>query len=148
MMERRRVQIMDTGKPVTKQEFEPDCNIRTIMRRARLKNIDISTLKTQKGQFGDFTRKMGITEMLAAVKQARDNFQFLPIDVKKRFGHQPDELVKYLADPKNLEESYKLGLREQPKKEPTEDERIAAVAKLIKAADKLSSDSSKDSKQA
>lgn len=48
--------------------------------------------------------------MLNQVIRVQDYFASLPSKLRERFGHDPKNMVHFLADPSNLEEARKLGI--------------------------------------
>lgn len=55
-------------------------------------------------QIFDFQSAMNV------VHDARESFLRLPAKLRMRFGHDPQEFLKFCADPENLPEMKKLGL--------------------------------------
>ena len=80
-----------------------------------MKTGHIDHVNTQQGVYADLVGIGDYQEMLQRVKDAEYAFDTLPHTLKTKFDQDPAKLIKYLEDPNNLEESYKIGLREKPK---------------------------------
>lgn len=50
------------------------------------------------------------TSMMNKTAQIQSQFEELPADVRKRFGHNPANMLEFIQDPANREEGEKLGL--------------------------------------
>lgn len=71
-------------------------------------------------------------EMLCKVQEIQGQFSGLPSRVRRRFANNPERLLAFLQDPKNLEEAIELGLIEEA--ELPEDKK--AQLDLVREADK------------
>jgi len=98
----------------TKSEFHKDSNINRIMAKyKRTRTFDPLILRDMK--YGDFASGSDFAEMSMKVLDANFEFMNLPANVRSRFDNDPGQLLDFLADPANNEESIKLGLRNAPK---------------------------------
>lgn len=97
----------------TKQEFAKDSDINHILEQwnstGYLKDPNMST-----PMYGDFTMAVDYQEAFAAVTLAQEHFRQLPSKVRARVGHDPAELMRFLADPENDLEAIDLGLKIAP----------------------------------
>lgn len=95
-------------KGFTQQEFALESDINEIVRRFGL------TGKLPEGiampQSGDFTGVDDYFSAVLAVRKADESFMLLPGELRARFHHDPQELLEFLEDGKNLDEAIKLGL--------------------------------------
>jgi len=98
---------------LTQQQFKDDCDVNVIMDRF-LKTGEVTHLNSNPGVYADLTGIGDYTDMLMRVKAAESAFSQLPHQIKTKFEQDPSKLIAYLEDPKNLEESYALGLRVKP----------------------------------
>jgi len=48
--------------------------------------------------------------MLNEVRSVQSYFERLPVAMRERFRHDPAQMLRFMADPKNLAEATKLGL--------------------------------------
>lgn len=102
--------ISDTGEHILEisgktnlydfiQESKSMCDINNIIRR--YKEGDLSALSRTTGTFGDFT---GLPTSLAEAQQQIINigneFKKLPIEIREKFNHNPDEFIRSLENGK------------------------------------------------
>lgn len=107
----------DLKKSRTKQEFAKQCDVNRLVS---------SYMKTGQfdnphglGMFEDVSEVPDYQNALQLVINARQSFEELDPNLRKKFHNSPQELLAFLSDPSNEEESIKLGLRkEKPKPEP------------------------------
>lgn len=64
--------------------------------------------------FGDFSDVVDFQDALHLVHDAQAEFLQMPAKLRARFSNSPGELMAFLADPENHEESVRLGLRNPP----------------------------------
>lgn len=94
------------------QSAKEECDINVIVKRFGIGGEMPQSLRMPMS--GDFT---GITDFHTAmnlVVQAQEEFMRLPAEMRVRFNHDPQELVSFLQDEKNVEEARKLGLVNMP----------------------------------
>lgn len=89
------------------------------------------------GSYGDFTSALDYQSSLNQVIDAEAAFMDLPAKVRARFGNDPAQLIGFLesADPADLEESVKLGLRDAPPEPPPPQPKKAASGGVKEPAD-------------
>jgi len=85
-------------------------------------------------QYGDFTGIGTYQECLQAIKEADSEFLKLPANIREHFKHNPDNLLKFINDPKNAEEGEKLGIWKLRRAQ----EAAEAVPKAAEGATKVS----------
>lgn len=100
----------------TKQAMRDMVNVNSIIKKYRQTGI-ITHISSKDGTYGDFVEIKDFAGALNTVIKARQQFELLPSETRSRFGNDPHQLIKFLQDPKNVDESVKLGLR--VKKEET-----------------------------
>lgn len=105
--------------PETKtiQSAREDADINVIVSRMRRTGVLPTTARVPTA--GDFSEQ--VTDYHTAMNMvinARNEFNKLPPKLRSRFSNDPQQLMDYLTDPQNNEESYKLGLRTKPPVEP------------------------------
>lgn len=106
----------------TKQSFRDMVNTNKIIQKYRQTGI-INHITSKDGVYGDFSEMKDFSGALNTVIKAKQQFEGLPSEVRNRFGNDPQQLILFLQDPKNIDESVKLGLRvkkEEPKKPNTD----------------------------
>lgn len=94
----------------TKQSFKDETDINVLVKR-----FGVTTTAQMRGlkvpSYGDFGEKVfDFQSAMNAVVDAQRAFDTLPADVRKRFGHDPQEFIAFFNDPANVEEGRKLGL--------------------------------------
>lgn len=73
---------------------------------------------------------------LNQIAQAQEQFEALPVRIRKFFGHDPVKMVEYCSDPSNLEGMQKLGLANPPLPEPKDEAPLAKPAASQPAGEK------------
>lgn len=104
---------------LTQQQFKDECNVNNILAKYKKTGM-INHVNKHQGQFGDFSGLEDYQTSLQKLKQAQDNFETLPSELRIKFGNDPAKLIEFLADEKNNEDAYNFGLKiRPPKPEPT-----------------------------
>lgn len=126
-MEESPVWGLDTGpETLTQQSFIEECDINTIVR----KYMDVGApVDWREPLYGDFSEIPDYQTAFEVVQAAADSFAALPSTIRTRFGNDPAQMMAFLADDANREESYTLGLRERPKPSDT-DRLVSAIGEL------------------
>jgi len=114
----------DEGK--TQQHFKEECDINTIIKRFGLGVALPTTFKAP--MTGDFSDVSDFQTAMNAVKEAETAFMQMPAALRKRFDHDPQQLLGFLDHEGNREEAMTLGLIPRPL-EKTRDV-VAAVDEL------------------
>ena len=97
---------------MTQQQFKDEVEINNIMEKyLKAPNPQIF-IRNGKGVYGDFTKTKDFQSSLNAILEAEDAFMSLDAKIRSRFENDPAKLLKFLEDPRNLEEATKLGLVE------------------------------------
>lgn len=116
---RTRVRTINEEKTRTQQQFKDQCDVNNIMSKY-LKTGEIHHLARKAGVYADVSNITDYHGMLLQVQDAANAFMALPSSIRIRFNNDPQELLQFLQDPKNLEEGTKLGLFEPKKTETSE----------------------------
>lgn len=108
---------VDPGGPsMTKQEFADEADINSIM--ARYEQTKVMPEGRHMYEFGEAISTYSYQESLNAVIAAEEHFGSLSARIRDRFGNDPEQLFRFLDDPKNRDEAVKLGLVDPPAPEP------------------------------
>lgn len=106
------------GVSKTDQSFKDECDINVIVARYGKTGVLVDPgMVARRGSpmFGDFTSvPEDLIEAHAIFERAEESFGALSSEVRAKFRNSPVELLEWLSDDKNLEESYALGLRTRP----------------------------------
>lgn len=97
----------------TRQEFTQECDINRIVdqfnRTGKLPYPGRKAL----GLYADVSELPDFKSSLEFVIYAKESFNRLDVNVRKRFHNDPQELLEFLKNPDNTEEAIKLGLAEK-----------------------------------
>jgi len=96
----------------TQQHFKEDCDINTIIKRFGLGVALPTTFKAPMA--GDFSDVGDFQSAMNAVKEAETAFMQMPAALRKRFDHNPQNLLGFLEHDGNREEAMTLGLIPRP----------------------------------
>lgn len=89
---------------IARQSDAHDADINHIMRR-------VSGAPSSEPMFGDSVgMPRNFAEVFAFHERVVDSFRQLPSEVRLKFKNNPEELVRFVADPANRPEALKLGL--------------------------------------
>lgn len=109
----------DTGTEslvVQSQADEADINV--LVKRFRITGMVPTSVKVP--TFGDFTGVNDFRTAMDAITSARDSFNAMTADVRRRFDNDPQRFVEFCSQKKNLDEMRKMGLA-VPEKESDDD---------------------------
>lgn len=93
---------------LTIQSEAEDADINTIVKRFGLTGQLPTDVRMPVS--GDFTGISDYHTAVNTVKAAELAFMEMPADVRKRFNHDPANLIAFMEDPSNRDEAVKLGL--------------------------------------
>lgn len=104
--------VMDPSMDRTKQAFKSECDINELVRRFGITG-KMNTL-SRVPLVGDFQDAGDFQSAMEAVRSAEEVFMEVPAYLRKRFGHDPQQLIEFLNDDKNRDEAVRLGLIPKP----------------------------------
>lgn len=93
---------------LAQQQFKEECDINTIVERFGLTGQLPENPSVPR--YGDFTGISDFQSAMNAVRKAEADFMELPAAVRARFNHDPQQLLEFVEDGRNLEEARSLGL--------------------------------------
>lgn len=103
-------EMVPQGVTLTDQQFIKDCDVNEILAKiAKTKQMPTNFGVT--GVYADFTEVQDYQESLHTVMRAQESFNELPAHIRQKFQNDPSQLISYLKDPANIQESVELGLR-------------------------------------
>lgn len=105
----KKVRTINNEPSLTQQHHKQECDVNYIVKKYQ-KTGQITHIARDQGVYADLTKSKDFSDAMNTVVKAKEAFMTLPSDVRKRFGHNPQELISFLQDEKNLDEAIKLGL--------------------------------------
>lgn len=101
-------------KSRVQKQFQKEADINNIIKKYAKTGLLCNPLDIngRKPMFGDFS-SYDFANMQSVVSSVNNQFSNLPLAIRKRFEYNPVSLIEFLANPANLEESVKLGLRDK-----------------------------------
>lgn len=91
------------------QHFRQESDVNEIMRRYRATGV-LPGARRGVPVFGDFSDGIDFLEAQERVVKAREAFESLPAEVRRRFRNDPAELLEFISDESNRDEAEQLGL--------------------------------------
>jgi len=120
-------QIGFTQPSRTKQSYAGDADINNIVARFLKTGVLPDNIRSGGWVSQDFTKAPeDYQTAMHVLIAAKDQFMSLPAKLRDKFKNDPGQLESWLADPDNLEDSYKFGLRVRPHKVPSDDRNAVA----------------------
>lgn len=95
--------------PLTKQAFKDEVDINKIIAQFDKTGM-ITKVNGSTPFYGDVSDIVDYQTSLNIVQKARDLFAGMDANVRERFSNDPDQMIKFLQDPSNLDEAVKLGM--------------------------------------
>ena len=106
------------GKPLpemTQQHHKDEVNINNIVAKYR-RTGDNELLREARGYFADVSKlPKDYHSALEQLKEAQEQFDRLPSNVRKEFDHDPGQLLAALKTPAQKDRLIALGILEKPK---------------------------------
>lgn len=97
---------------LTQQEFAKECDINEIVRRFGLTGELPESVNVPRS--GDFTGITDYKSAMDAIAKANSDFMELPAHIRAQFDNDPQKLLVFMEDGKNLEKARELGLVNPP----------------------------------
>lgn len=104
-----RVSFATNGPSRTKQAEAAACDINNILARYRKTGV-VEHLNRYGGDYADFTGVQDYQASLNQVLAAREVFDSLPSQLRRRFGNDPATFLEFVGDEANRDEMKALGL--------------------------------------
>ena len=100
-MEKRVRPVVTFTKPSrTKKSFKNECDVNHIMSRYT-RTGQLPNMIRAEPKYGNFANVKDFQESMNVVLHANEQFEALPAEVRKRFGHDPSRMLEFVADPNN-----------------------------------------------
>lgn len=100
------------GESLTQQHFQEECDIINIIKRHDRNGI-IEHVHRGKARYGDFSEVTDYREALDLVKNAQEEFNQIPSDIRKKFDNNPGKFYEFVSNPDNKQELIKMGFIEE-----------------------------------
>lgn len=109
-MGKSRVFHPKSGNKLTQQHFADASDINKIVDRFNRTGL-LGGPGRPSGRVPEFLNLTGDSfhEMLIRVEQARGAFNGLPAKIRRRFSNNPENLLRFIGDDKNIEEAIEMG---------------------------------------
>lgn len=100
------------GQPLkTEQHHKNDCDINTIVKRVMSSGLDPFADRRHMLRYVDAVNHPDdLMSAFNLIKQANEDFEMLPSDIRERFNNNPQELMNFVHDKSNYAEAVKMGL--------------------------------------
>ena len=119
---------IDPAEDQTQQHFERETNINSIVSRYQKTGV-LPTALIREVQFGEVGPDL--VQSLNKIKAAKEQFMQLPAKIRDEFGNDPDQFMRFLADPQNFEKAKSLGIVVEKKVEKTEKDYLKEIAERV-----------------
>lgn len=113
-----RVQTIPVGASRTQKQFKDQCNVNNIIAKFKKHGTITHVRNAQNGVYADLSELPSLQEAHSTINAAVAAFEAVPAEIRKRFAHDPQNFIDFLADSSNDEEAIKLGLKIKPKTTP------------------------------
>jgi phage internal scaffolding protein len=104
-----RVSFETKGESLTEQQFAEESQILNKIRKYDSQGF-FDSINRNPAQYNDFTQVRDLADAIDQIEQARDAFQTIPSDIRKKFNNSPSEFFDFASKESNYEELVKLGL--------------------------------------
>lgn len=112
---------LEKGVSLTSQEFVDECNVNNIVDKYQKTGI-MDNAEGSERYYADVSEYPSFEEALQYTIDAKESFQGLDPNLRKRFNNDPHALLEFLKDPKNKEEGQRIGLLKPNKPKPVKPE--------------------------
>lgn len=97
----------------TQQQFTDEVDINAIMHRFGVTGQPPANVRMP--QYADFSEAVDDYQTaLNMVRAAEDSFMQLPSEIRERFANNPQKLLEFCEDDRNIPEAQRLGLVKKP----------------------------------
>lgn len=132
----KRVATAPSNKPTrTQQQFAKDCDVNNIIAKYKKTGTVTHVRNQAEGVYANLIDIPDYQGAMQHIINAQNAFGDLPASTRARFGNDPQQLIDFLKNPENKEESIKLGLRAKPIEAPKDPilETLQSIDQNLKA---------------
>ena len=104
-----RVSFETEGESLTEQQFAEESQILNKIRKYDSQGF-FDSINRNPAQYNDFTQVRDLADAIEQIEDARQAFQTIPSDVRKKFNNSPSEFFDFASKESNYDELVKLGL--------------------------------------
>jgi phage internal scaffolding protein len=104
-----RVSFETKGESLTEQQFAEETKILNKIRKFDSQGF-FDSINRNPAQYTDFTQVRDLADAIDQIEEAREAFQTIPSDVRKKFNNSPSEFFDFASKESNFDELVKLGL--------------------------------------
>lgn len=97
------------GESLTQEQFAEESEINNIL-RSHDRNGIIEHINRGNAIYGDFSNITDFSDALQQIKEAQDEFQNIPWQIREKFENDAGQFFKFASNPDNIQELRKLGL--------------------------------------
>ena len=129
----KRVLLHTNGTSKVQQHLKEECDLDKMLEKyKRTGQIKVR----QNPMFEDFSNLSSFHEAQNALIAAKNAFLEVPAKVRQRFDNDPQKMIDFLADQKNLAEAIDLGLIEEKAVKAYKEQQRKKILKETEAAQK------------
>lgn len=111
---KERVFTILSGKTLTQQHSKNECDINQILKKYRKTGL-LDHVNTYQGKYDDLSQPIDYQTALNVVINAKNSFDSLPSNIRKKFDNEPAKFLDFVGNPDNLDEMREMGLMQLPK---------------------------------
>ena len=104
-----RVTFETEGESLTEQQFAEESQTINKIRKYDSQGF-FDSINRNPAQYNDFTQVRDLADAIDQIENARDAFQTIPSDIRKKFNNSPSEFFDFASKESNYDELVKLGL--------------------------------------
>ena len=97
------------GESMTQEQFAEESEINNIL-RSHDRNGVIEHINRGNAIYGDFSEVTDFSDALDQIKEAQNEFQNIPWQIREKFENDAGQFFKFASNPDNLAELQELGL--------------------------------------
>lgn len=108
---RQRVQTPQDEESLTEEHHKDRCDINKIIRNYDRTGL-ITHISSKEPQWGmdTLSAPKSYQDAMNIVTVARESFEALPANVRKRFDNKPERFLEFIQNPENSSEAERLGI--------------------------------------
>jgi phage internal scaffolding protein len=97
------------GESLTQEQFAEESEINNIL-RSHDRNGVIEHINRGNAIYGDFSNITDFSDALDQIKEAQEEFQGIPWQIREKFENDAGQFFKFASNPDNIQELREMGL--------------------------------------